>query len=67
MRVRVGIRSIFLDFHFCLVIFYIIICILVCFWPRNISTEEDLSCESAWNKLQKIADTFPCYLGSMLV
>ena len=28
--------------------------------------EEDLSCESAWNKLQKIADTFPCYLGSML-
>ena len=23
--------------------------------------QEDVSCESAWNKLQKIADTFPCY------
>ena len=42
MRVRVGIRStIFLNFHFCLVIFYI------CILPRNISMEEDLSCESA--------------------
>ena len=52
-------------FHICLVIFYI--CILVCFLPRNISMEEDVSCESAWDKLQNIADTFPRYLGSMLV
>ena len=39
------------------------------FWfvSRNISMEEDLSCESAWNKWQTIADTFPFYLGSMLV
>ena len=40
-------------------------------WPKlmtfafipQIALAEDLSCESAWNKLQKIADTFPCYLG----
>ena len=65
MRVRVRVRRIiYINFHFCLVIFYI--CILVCFLPRNISMEEDLSRESAGNKLLKIADTFPCYLGSML-
>ena len=55
----------YINFHFCLVILYI--WILVCFLPRNISMEADLSCESAWNKLQKLADTFPYYLGSMLV
>ena len=54
MRVQVGVRSIifiYINFHFCLVIFYI--CILVCFVPTNmciyiyINMEEDLSCESA--------------------
>ena len=55
----------FFKFPFLMVIFYI--CILACFLPRNIPMEEDLSCELVWNKLQKSADTFPCYLGSMLV
>ena len=63
--VRVGIRSIF--FKFPVQFVYILYLILVCFLPRNISMEEGLSCESARNKSQKIADTFPCYLGSMLV
>ena len=35
----------YINFNFCLVIFYI--CILVCFLPRNICMGEDLSCESA--------------------
>ena len=38
-------------------------CILVCFLTRNISMEEDVSCESAWNKLQKIADTLSMLFG----
>ena len=57
--------AVFFKFPFLMVIFYI--CILACFLPRNIPMEEDLSCELVWNKLQKSADTFPCYLGSMLV
>ena len=40
------------------VIFYI--CILVCFLPRNI---EDVSCESAWDKLQNIVDIFRAIWG----
>ena len=55
----------YIDFYFCLVFF--LICILVCFLPRHIFMEEDVSCESASDKLQIIADAFPCYLGSMLV
>ena len=35
----------YINFHVCLVIFYI--CILVCFLPRNMSMEEDPFCESA--------------------
>ena len=35
----------YINFHFCLDIFYIFM--LVCFLLRNISMEEDLSCESA--------------------
>ena len=34
-------------------LYFFCICILVCFLTRNISIEEDVSCESAWNKLQK--------------
>ena len=39
----------YVNVYFCLVIFCI--CILVCFLPRNISMEEDVSCELARNKL----------------
>ena len=60
-----SLQYVYINFYFCLVI--CCICIVACFLPRNISMEEDASCESAWNKVQKIADTFPCYLGSMLV
>ena len=42
-----------MNFYFCFVIFCI--CILVCFLPGNTSMQED------------VADTFPCYFGSMLV
>jgi len=35
--------------------------VLVCFLPRRIFMEEDVSCESAGDKLQIIADAFPCY------
>ena len=66
MRVRVGIAVLFLRYISISVWLYHI-CILVCFLPRNKSMEVDLSCESAWNKSQKLADTFPSYLGSMLV
>ena len=65
-RVRARVRSIiflwkcFFLFGFFLCVFWFVSC------PK-ISLEEDVSCESASNKLQKIADTFPCYLGSMLV
>ena len=47
MRVRVGVRRtiFYLNFHFCLVTFCI--CILVCFLPRNMFMQEDVSCESA--------------------
>ena len=41
--------------------------ILYLYFGLFLAMEEDVSCESAWKKLQKIADTFPCYLGSMLV
>ena len=34
---------------------------------KYIYMQENVSCESPWNKLQNIGDTFPCYLGSMLV
>ena len=54
----------YINFHFCLVIFYLYLYFGL-FLARNISIEKDLSCESAWNKLQKIADTIPCYLGPM--
>ena len=40
----------YIDFYFCLVIFCI--CILVCFLPRNISMEEDVSCESPLKHLE---------------
>ena len=53
-----------IDFYFCLVVFCN--CILVCFLPRRIFMEEDVSCESAGDKLQIIADAFPCYLGLCL-
>ena len=47
MRVRVGVRRIFLNlnFYFCLVTFCI--CILVCFLPGNMFMQEDVSCELA--------------------
>ena len=57
----------YIIFYLCLVVFFFCICILVCFLTRNLSIEEDVSCESASNKLQKIADTFPFYLGFMPV
>ena len=47
MRVRVGIRSTIFKFPFLFGYILYHICILVRILPRNISMEEDLSCESA--------------------
>ena len=54
----------FENVSFCLVFFICVFWFVSC---PEFFLEEDVSCESASNKLQKIADTFPCYLGPMLV
>ena len=74
MRVRVGVSSIIFIyiyiffkrkflFLFGSVLFYICIWVL----PRNVYLWKKIYLVNRLHKLQKIADTFPCYLGCMLV